>query len=206
MAQHKYWKLEKRGPTFSCILYKYTVISLINLASPRKLILQKCVEFFQTLSKKRWNVTSSLASPAIFVKSFCLFKNPFLHLSLSEVPLIPLSSLCLCFLLFQTPLHVVSPRVLSVAGPFCSRWSTASHLCCLCGAVICLRAGFVGLPVWGQAWGALMMEIVFFCRCFSQILTGLQCCWIQGAMFTPSASTKEKSWETDWLCLLPYIL
>lgn len=54
----------------------------------------------------------------------------------------------------------VSPRCLRVDELFCSRWSAASHLCCLCGAVICLQAGFVGLPVWGQAWGALMMEIV----------------------------------------------
>lgn len=60
----------------------------------------------------------------------------------------------------KTLLSVVSPRDLSMAQLFCSRWSAASHLCCLCGAVICLRAGFVGLPVWGQAWWAPMMEIV----------------------------------------------
>lgn len=54
----------------------------------------------------------------------------------------------------------MSPRGLSVAKLFCSRWSAASHLCCLCGAVICVRVGFVGLPVWGLAWWAPMMEIV----------------------------------------------
>lgn len=104
-------------------------------------------------NRKRWN---HLVSPASCVYSFYLIQsNGLLHLSLCKVSLCIFSFPC-----FHTPPSVVSPRVLSVAGPSCSRWSAASHLCCLCGPVICLRAGFVGLPVWGQAWWAPMMEIV----------------------------------------------
>lgn len=42
-----------------------------------------------------------------------------------------------------------------------------------------------------------------FCCCFSQTLTGLQCCRTQGAMFTSPTSPKEKSWENLLLVFMP---
>lgn len=87
---------------------------------------------------------------------------------------------------FQTTPSV--SRRSNVAELFCSRWSAASHLCCLCDAVICLQAGFVGLPVWGQAWGALMMEIAHFAAASVSYRSNV---------CTP-VNPKETPWE-DWL-------
>lgn len=132
---------------------------------------KKCPKFLKSLFKNDLHFVLpepsfhlSFHSVPLFLFFVCFF---ILFLSLST-PLPPFIIFSLSSPDFWTLLPLVSPRDLSVAELFCSRWSTASHLCCLCGAVICLRAGFVRLPVWGQAWWAPMTEIVFFCCCFSQ--------------------------------------
>lgn len=99
-------------------------------------------------------------------------------LTLSRPPLfLHLAPHCLHSPPTPLPVFNLSPPVVSPWDPgvtqvFCSRWSAASHLCCLCDAVICLRAGFVGLPARGQARWAPMMEIVLLAASFSQTLTG----------------------------------
>lgn len=107
-----------------------------------------------------------------------------------------------------SPLLWCLPEILVWPSLFCSRWSSASHLCCLCGAVICLRAGFVGLPVWGQAWWAPMMEIVLSAAASPRLSQERRCSWTEGAMFTARVPPKNVSvkWENQSSFSVGFIL